>query len=408
MKKALIFLLIIQIIMFLCACGTTAEPDPTEDADVANPQEPVIAEQETVSPELCHHEAWDDHHTCLNCGFVCPHERWKNGICTLCGAVCPHEEHDAETQLCMVCGEKVWHNFYHGVCACGAEPDLRTDYLDLKTYFVEQPEQGTLLHVPYQTPNYAYPDGEKNFDKELLVYLPFGYDASKPYDVLLLLHGQYGMPEDYMTRPMDYYDWRSKAVGINLYDYIFANRVSKPVILVAITTRAQVNGSMITETNQEQLIPEIRNNILPCIVEKFSTYAKSSELEDIRDARDHFGFCGISTGEILAIDCAILKNLDLFGNFILMSGDGRSKDAVEFLNSEEGRKYPIDYLFSACGTYDLRQRSATNLYLHMVAHTDAIIEGENTMHLFIQGGHQWCVWFTGLYNALQLLFPVQA
>ena len=211
-----------------------------------------------------------------------------------------------------------------------------------------------------------------------------------------------------MTRPMDYYDWRSKAVGINLYDYIFANRVSKPVILVAITTRAQVNGSMITETNQEQLIPEIRNIILPCIVEKFSTYAKSSELEDIRDARDHFGFCGISTGEILAIDCAILENLDLFGNFILMSGDGRSKDAVEFLNSEEGRKYPIDYLFSACGTYDLRQRSATNLYLHMVAHTDAIIEGENTMHLFIQGGHQWCVWFTGLYNALQLLFPVQS
>ena len=47
------------------------------------------------------HESFDEDGVC-DCGYVCPHEHWTDGMCELCGYICPHEQY--KNGKCTVCG----------------------------------------------------------------------------------------------------------------------------------------------------------------------------------------------------------------------------------------------------------------------------------------------------------------
>ena len=47
------------------------------------------------------HESFDEDGVC-DCGYVCPHEHWTDGMCELCGKICSHESY--ENGKCTVCG----------------------------------------------------------------------------------------------------------------------------------------------------------------------------------------------------------------------------------------------------------------------------------------------------------------
>lgn len=47
------------------------------------------------------HDSFDENGVC-DCGYVCPHEHWTDGMCDLCGKVCDHERY--ENGKCTVCG----------------------------------------------------------------------------------------------------------------------------------------------------------------------------------------------------------------------------------------------------------------------------------------------------------------
>ena len=56
-------------------------------------------------------------------------------------------------------------------------------------------EQGTIVSMSYTAPTYAINemlDKDETIDKTLQVYLPYGYDESKQYNILYLLHGTGG------------------------------------------------------------------------------------------------------------------------------------------------------------------------------------------------------------------------
>ena len=400
----------LSFLLILTACGST-QTDPQAESEVpeTNPPEYTANNPETLpNPEHCEHNKWTQDHVCTVCGYVCEHEKWLEGVCETCGYICEHPSHDPETQLCTQCGEKVCHSFYHGTCACGALPDIREDYLDPAFYFSESDNPGTVEYLTYTARNYYYKEGPRSFDKKLLVYLPYGYNENEQYDVMLFIHGTGGTPEDFITREDDYYGPRPKVRGQDLYDYIFANKVAKPMILVAISVNGKLVGDLATEMSAEQIGQEIRKDILPCIIEHYSTYAQGSDEESIRAARQHFALCGISTGSIFAFDSGILQNFDLFGNYIVMSGGGKTYEAAEYINNGEWSDLPIYYFYSGAGTIDIRNLSALHTYQYMIMNTEELVEGENAMHVFVDGGHKWSVWFTELYNAMQLIFPESA
>lgn len=47
------------------------------------------------------HESFDEDGVC-DCGYVCPHEHWTDGMCELCGKICSHESY--QNGKCTVCG----------------------------------------------------------------------------------------------------------------------------------------------------------------------------------------------------------------------------------------------------------------------------------------------------------------
>ena len=56
-------------------------------------------------------------------------------------------------------------------------------------------EQGSIVELSYTTPAYAVNEmlgKNETMEKTLQVYLPYGYDEAKQYNVLYLLHGTGG------------------------------------------------------------------------------------------------------------------------------------------------------------------------------------------------------------------------
>ncbi len=66
------------------------------------------------------------------------------------------------------------------------EPELRESELDMDL-FLPAEHQGTVSLVKYITRDYVS-DEHYDIEKDLAVYLPYGYDESEQYDVLILLH----------------------------------------------------------------------------------------------------------------------------------------------------------------------------------------------------------------------------
>ena len=200
--------LLLALTLLLQGCSWRTEPIPQE----AEPEEappPVVLPESDVPPEPgrlpipspeptpCPHLTWEEG-ACLGCGLLCLHTERKQGTCTLCGDACRHTEHDSAA-VCTLCGEQGRHNFVYGVCTvCRAKPVF--EERDLPAWLrVPCEEKGTVETVKYTTRDYemeGYGAIVPGYEKEMSVYLPYGYDPAEKYNLLILLHGL-GGSEDY-------------------------------------------------------------------------------------------------------------------------------------------------------------------------------------------------------------------
>jgi len=294
---------------------------------------------------------------------------------------------------------------------CGAEPQFRQDVVFRSTFTAAAPE-GRVETLTYRTHDY-YTEGQTRgyapLVKKMLVYLPYGYDPAEKYDLMILMHGM-GGTETYWLENIQQVVRES---GHGVYTVGMLNNLMnsgycrKMIIACPCFYRDGANQlDYFLPRDEEQFVRELREDILPLLVDTYSTYARSSAKEDISAAREHFAYAGLSMGSIYAYTSILPQCLDLFAWFGCFSGSDAELDKlIPALKSPENAQYPILYFYNSIGIRDSMYDTHTAQYAQLVAAVDSLVDGENAaMTVINDASHEYRAWGTGLYNFLRVVF----
>ena len=429
MKKLCLLLpLCLALVLGGCTLRSRAEPEitpePTATAAPATPAptpspspvptpspSPTPSPTPTPVPTPCPHLVWVDGH-CAVCGEECAHPAWEGGRCTVCSLSCRHPEHDSQTLVCTVCGQTVPHNFLNSKCdMCGTVPQFRRDVVFRSTFTADAPA-GSVDTLTYRTHDY-FTEGQTRgyapLEKKMTVYLPAGYDPSEKYDLMILMHGM-GGTETYWLENIQQVVRES---GHGVYTVGMLNNLMnsgycrKMIIACPCFYRDGANQlDYFLPRDEDQFVRELRESVLPLLVDTYSTYARSSSQEDISAAREHFAYAGLSMGSIYAYTSILPKCLDLFAWFGCFSGSDAYLDKlIPALQSPENAQYPILYFYNSIGEHDSMFDTHTKQYDYLVNHVDCLTDGKNAaMTVINDASHEYRAWGTGLYNFLRVVF----
>lgn len=260
-----------------------------------------------------------------------------------------------------------------------------------------QGEKGTVETIYYEGHDYLG-DGEP-VEKKAYVYLPAGYDETKQYNVIYLLHGIGGSEDEWRLN-----DKSSKLKKI--LDNLIGEGSVEPFILVTPNGKAYA----VKHTDSNDLFYkfgyELRNDLIPYIESNYSTYAEYSEDGyDMSATRTHRAIAGLSMGGMQTINIGIGECLDLFSYFGAFSAAPTSNPQVTVAANIDASEYTVDYFYNICGLQDnIAYASASNAAKSLPAFTDKITDGENFMWHEKDGAHDFNIWYLGLYNFAQLAF----
>lgn len=173
---------------------------------------------------------------------------------------------------------------------------------------------GKVIRVDYTTN--TYDETNETLQKYAYVYLPYGYDESKQYNVLYCLHGVGGEIEVFLGS-----DEQPGLVKLAL-DNMIANGDIDPIIAVSPTYYPQreddtPRGSAAQVENFQH---ELIRDLIPAVEGRFSTYAETTDTAGIQASRDHRAYSGFSLGS-LSTWFSFLDCVDYIHYFVPMSGD---------------------------------------------------------------------------------------
>ncbi|MCH5251565.1 MAG: hypothetical protein J1F22_01210 [Lachnospiraceae bacterium] len=229
---------------------------------------------------------------------------------------------------------------------------------------------------------------EKN--RKAYVVLPNGYDESKQYPVVYLLHGIGG----------DHTEWfQGKPVEI-LGNLIAAGEADE-MIMVFPNIRARANDAASYELTVEafqafdNFINDLRDNLMPYIEKNYA----------VKTGRENTAVCGLSMGGRESLNIG-LKMADKFGYI------GAFEPAIGVL------PYEIEGGLFTTETMTLPDKYKNSTFLMIVKGQSDGVVGEwpltyhNTLekngvpHLYydMPGGHDFSVWNNGLYNFAKRIF----
>ncbi len=259
----------------------------------------------------------------------------------------------------------------------------------------------------------AHDDNGNAYSKQCRVYLPYGYDSSKQYDILYLMHGFYGNIRTILEgtvggRRLQY-----------VVDHLIADGRMRPMIIVTPTIT-----DYYTTSNWIKFPKELREDLIPAVESKYSTYSRSTSAEDLIAARDHRAFSGFSMGGTTTWN-VFQYDLAYFRTFIPVSGTswafGNEAGAdvadatAELLKkciTDQGYGKEDFFIYAATGTNDV----AYPLHTHIEAMqrlTDMFTydhrpSNGNLCFLLAQGGrHDYDYVTDYLYVLLPHLFPAE-
>lgn len=269
-------------------------------------------------------------------------------------------------------------------------------------------EQGRVIDLSYTTRDYLSYSAPET-EKTMRVYLPYGYDESRPYDVLFLFHTMGADESFWFDRPL-YYDTSTENTRYlyltDLLDQLIQRRMCKPMIVVSTDDYLDDSARQAHDSDQTypQFSPEFRYDILPCVVENLSTWAEGSDLESISAAREHFGVLGASYGAYLGEISVMAPNLDLVSWYCLVSGGSVTDSYLRSMWSQHGTLgLPVSLLYLVVGEYDACQ-PVIDSYYYLDA-SEAFVRDQNLrLTTVLQTGHEERAWIIGIYNAVQLFF----
>ena len=262
--------------------------------------------------------------------------------------------------------------------------------------------EGTVELISYQTKDY-YRSGEE-ITKTAYVYLPYGYDETKQYDVLYLLHSAGG----------DETEWglnnQFSNVRLTMDNLVYYGDI-EPFIIVTpygLPAEGYVSGED-ADVDEEYagFLSELRNDLIPYIEANFATYGDYDENGyDMAAARDHRAIAGASYGAMQTIDIGMCECLDLFSWFGPFSPGMtfyEPEQIAERINSFE--EYDIRCIYNVCGDGEI---GYVNTSVHILGDlgewTDKVELKENLFMSIVSGSHNKETWSLGFYNFAQIIF----
>lgn len=242
-------------------------------------------------------------------------------------------------------------------------------------YKTEATKQGSLEEVCYDTyDSLNYGVGEKTLRKKALIYLPYGYDETKQYNICYLMHGGWRNEETLLkgTAGSSSPSWAPEAPPDwfkNVLDNAMENGDMQPMIIVCPTyNNLSVEDSAdysLALTLTGNYHNELLNDLIPAVESQYSTYANGDvTISGIENFRNHRGFGGFSMGGVCTWR-VFEYCLDYFRYFMPMSGaaDAGAMDAA-VKNSKYG---PDDFfLWTASGTSDFAFSGFNNQVMSMI------------------------------------------
>ena len=212
-------------------------------------------------------------------------------------------------------------------------------------------QQGTLNKLTYDTwESFSYEQKSNKITKEAWVYLPYGYTDEEEYNVFYLSHGGWSNEATLMGT-----DDNPKSFK-NVIDNAIQDGNIKPLIIVLPTyNNTSENDSSdyslaIQLTNQFH--NELVNDLIPAVESKYSTYAKDTTPQGLKESRDHRGFGGFSMGSVNTWN-TFRYCLDYFRYFMPMSGSYTTDgEYMADLVRQQGYSSQDFFIFAASGTDD--------------------------------------------------------
>ena len=284
----------------------------------------------------------------------------------------------------------------------------QTEYISQipESYFRTAANKGQVITETYRS--YDYTSGNREaITKTAYVYLPYGYDESKQYDILYLMHGW----------TMTAGDFFNDSSLINILDNLIADGSIKPLIVVCATFDAENKSQSFSRSVDELSVfhNDFRENLMPYIESRYSTYANDVTPEEFKRTREHRAFGGFSLGAVTTW-YQFIYNLDYVKYFLPMSGD------CWIIATYGGRDYPAEttrylekvisdgkwneedfYIYQGIGTNDPIWNQTNNQIQEMMK-SDTFTH-KNLHYAIIQDGrHDLIACEMYIYHALQTFF----
>ena len=210
-------------------------------------------------------------------------------------------------------------------------------------------QQGTLERLEYDTwESFSYEAHTQKLTKTAWVYLPYGYTADQKYNVMYLSHGGWSNETTVMGTPDSPHEFK------HIMDHAIQDGKIEPIIIVLPTynnTSPSDSGDYslalrLTDNFHNELV----NDLVPAVESKYSTYAKSTDLEGLAASRDHRGFGGFSMGSMNTWH-TFEHALDYFRYFAPASGGPIGNGAyMADIVKRSGHSSEDFFIFAASGT----------------------------------------------------------
>ncbi len=252
-------------------------------------------------------------------------------------------------------------------------------------YYKTCDQPGKVTRAKYSSRDYLAGTGETT--KWAVVYLPYGYDTEKQYDVLVLCHGIGGTEGEWG------FDTRISLIK-NTIDNLIARGEIKPLIIVMPNGRSSANMYDTSMDNASAFYvfgQELRNDLLPMLDANYATYGAD---------RDHRAMAGLSMGGMQTINIGLCECQDLFSWFGAFSPAPTAYTAEEIAEKLQP-ELPVHYFYTICGTEDGLYFAGAAAAREINRVTDFFTE--NNWHWQERkGGHDFGIWNLGLYNFVRI------
>lgn len=256
-------------------------------------------------------------------------------------------------------------------------------------------QPGSVEELTYTT--HAYATDSRPVQKRALVYLPYGYDETRQYNILYLLHGT-GDDENYWLQ--------ANSKNKDMLDRMIASGSIEPLIVVTPTFYVEDDCADSLDELTFSFREELRNDLMVAVEGRYSTFAASCDEEGFTASRDHRAFAGLSRGAVTAANSALCGSLDCFSWFGLFSAFRTTETFLrENLQSEAFQNLPIHYLYVTSGNFDFALLPQIQGYDMMLRTEPRLVTGVNTaFDVYPMRYHSQGNWHLALYNFLQRIF----